>query len=496
MASRTRSRRQAEIELETDATIELQNDAPSDYESEPGYDRRTSEPPYQTDSSLTPVPETDLDEMEPRARTPQATAIQQAPGLPVLPAAGASQDQLLTFMQGVMNTMTESLRASQAANNSLLTSTLNLSNQNAGTANVAAPTRTVLYKMQDPPRYNGGHKELKRFLQALRANFASHSHLFPKGGPDHVQYAVTRLGTWKAHSNPTQRNLGIIDPLEWAEDLLSTNPECGEDFKLFAEELTNFFGDPDAARKAELQLLEARQRQGEPIRRYGQRLEAIFKETRLGSQKSPITSEDVYHLLLRNSMDQSLLWRTRATSNTKDGSFLSSKQLIERATMIETPNIEAANLKKGNFNTTTNTAPAEGGQVKTSGSGNPAGNCDKRQGNRKRKDKDEPVVASSTALVLHRNSKRGVSAPSSLPVAPWVSVEVLKARKVAKQCFRYGDPDHHSPQCDRYAAYNRPPDETLAEASTSTSPNQISSGPPNKRPRKAGSSGASNQVKN
>ena len=185
MASGTRSRRQAEIELETDAIIELQNDAPSDDDSEPGYGRRTREPSYQTDSSLTPVPETDLDEREPRARTPQA------PALPVLPAAGASQDQLLTFMQGVMNTMTESLRASQAANNRLLTSTLNLSNQNASTANIVAPSRTVLYKMQDPLRYNGGHKELKRFLQALCANFTSHSHLFTTGGSDHVQYAVT-----------------------------------------------------------------------------------------------------------------------------------------------------------------------------------------------------------------------------------------------------------------------------------------------------------------
>ena len=69
MASGTHSRRQAEIELETDAIIELQNDAPSDYDSEPGYDRRTRQPSYQTDSSLTPVPETDLGEIESRAPT-------------------------------------------------------------------------------------------------------------------------------------------------------------------------------------------------------------------------------------------------------------------------------------------------------------------------------------------------------------------------------------------------------------------------------------------
>jgi hypothetical protein len=53
--------------------------------------------------------------------------------------------------------------------------------------------RPNIYKMVDPVRYCGGPKELDRFLDALHSNFTSHGHLFPRGGPDHVKYAISLL---------------------------------------------------------------------------------------------------------------------------------------------------------------------------------------------------------------------------------------------------------------------------------------------------------------
>jgi len=46
--------------------------------------------------------------------------------------------------------------------------------------------QSKIFKMVDPLRYCGGAKELDKFLETLRSNFASHKHLFPRGDPDQV----------------------------------------------------------------------------------------------------------------------------------------------------------------------------------------------------------------------------------------------------------------------------------------------------------------------
>jgi len=56
--------------------------------------------------------------------------------------------------------------------------------------------RPNIYKMVDPVRYCGGAKELDRFLNTLRSNFNSHGHPFPRGGPDHVKYAISQEQSW------------------------------------------------------------------------------------------------------------------------------------------------------------------------------------------------------------------------------------------------------------------------------------------------------------
>ena len=47
--------------------------------------------------------------------------------------------------------------------------------------------QSKIFKMVDPLRYCGGAKELDKFLETLRSNFASHKHLFPRVNPDQVK---------------------------------------------------------------------------------------------------------------------------------------------------------------------------------------------------------------------------------------------------------------------------------------------------------------------
>jgi hypothetical protein len=70
-------------------------------------------------------------------------------------------------------------------------------------------------KMVDPLRYCGGEKELVKFLETLRSNFASHKQLFPTGDPDQAKYAVSFLDTWNNHPDLTQRQTENMDPAEW-----------------------------------------------------------------------------------------------------------------------------------------------------------------------------------------------------------------------------------------------------------------------------------------
>jgi len=68
-----------------------------------------------------------------------------------------------------------------------------------------------IFKMVDPLRYCSGAKEQDKILETLRSNFASHKHLFPRGDPDQVKYAVSFLDTWNNHPDTTQRQTENTD---------------------------------------------------------------------------------------------------------------------------------------------------------------------------------------------------------------------------------------------------------------------------------------------
>jgi hypothetical protein len=57
--------------------------------------------------------------------------------------------------------------------------------------------------MLDLLLYCGGAKELDKFLESLRSNFASQKHLFPRADPNPVKYAVSFLDTWNNHPDMT-----------------------------------------------------------------------------------------------------------------------------------------------------------------------------------------------------------------------------------------------------------------------------------------------------
>jgi hypothetical protein len=87
-------------------------------------------------------------------------------------------------------------------------------------------TQSKIFSMVDPLQYSGGAKELDKFLETLRSNFASHKHLFPTGDPDQVQYAVSFLHTWNHHPDTTQGQTENTGPSEWARDLREAKDPC------------------------------------------------------------------------------------------------------------------------------------------------------------------------------------------------------------------------------------------------------------------------------
>jgi hypothetical protein len=79
--------------------------------------------------------------------------------------------------------------------------------------------QSKITKMVDPLWYCGWAKEQDKFLETLRTIFAFHRHLFPRGDPHQVKYAVSFLDTWNNHPDTTQRQTENTDSSKWASYL-------------------------------------------------------------------------------------------------------------------------------------------------------------------------------------------------------------------------------------------------------------------------------------
>jgi len=140
------------------------------------------------------------------------------------------------------------------------------------------PTQLKIFKMVDPVRYCGGAKEFDKFLESLRSNFDSHKHLFPKGGPDLVKYAISFLDTWNNHTDASQRQTENTDRSEWASDLRDDAHPCLQDFELFAQELMKMYGDKDRRLNSAMKAMqEYQQLSNESVRVYANRMKANWR---------------------------------------------------------------------------------------------------------------------------------------------------------------------------------------------------------------------------
>jgi len=101
------------------------------------------------------------------------------------------------------------------------------------------------FQMVEPLRDCGRAKELDKVLETLQSIFASHKHLFPRGDPNQVRYAVTVLETWDNHPDPTQRQTENSDPSKWASDQRESKDLCLDNFKLFTIELQKMYRDKE-----------------------------------------------------------------------------------------------------------------------------------------------------------------------------------------------------------------------------------------------------------
>jgi len=138
--------------------------------------------------------------------------------------------------------------------------------------------QSKICKTVEPLRYSGGAKQLDMFLETLRSNFASHKHLFPRGDPDQVKYAVSFHDTWNNHLDTTQRQTENTDQSEWASNLREAKDPCLEHFELFANELQKMYGDKarrlNSATKA---MKEYQQLPNKSVRIYANLLKANWR---------------------------------------------------------------------------------------------------------------------------------------------------------------------------------------------------------------------------
>jgi hypothetical protein len=134
--------------------------------------------------------------------------------------------------------------------------------------------------MNDPVRHCSGAKGLDQYLEALRSNFNSHDHLFPRGGPDHVTYMISLLDAWSNHQNAALTQTAMTDPAEWTGDLSVESDPCRQDFDLFSPEMAKGYGDKNRRRVAVITLMQGYiQLPKESVRAYGNCVKVNWRQS-------------------------------------------------------------------------------------------------------------------------------------------------------------------------------------------------------------------------
>jgi hypothetical protein len=192
--------------------------------------------------------------------------------------------------------------------------------------------QSKIFKIVDPLRYCGRAKELDKFLETLRSTFAFHKHLFPRGNPDQVMYAVCFLDTSNNHPDMTQRQTENIHPAEWASNQREAKDQCLDDFELFANELQKMYGHKDRRLNSGTKAMQGYQQlPNEAVRVYANRLKANWRR----AAWNLITHEVVLYDMVWAGLRHTLKMKVRPWISSGKDRFDTLDQLFDCATASE-----------------------------------------------------------------------------------------------------------------------------------------------------------------
>ena len=304
--------------------------------------------------------------------------------------------------------------------------------------------QSKIFKMVDPLPYCRGAKELDKFLETLRSNFASHKHLFPRGDPDQVKYAVSFLDTWNNHLDLTQRQTEDTDPAEWASDLREAKDSCLDDFELFANELQKMYGDKDRClNSATKAMQEYQQLPNEAVRVYANPLKANWRRAGWNLITHEVVPYDMAWVGRRHALKMNV---TPWISSGKDR-FETLDQLFDCAAASE---FKLDDKKPG------------GQQQQQWQRGESQKGGDKKRNFRPSISEPTENTSGNSNNSGTGNSKSGKSNKSSggsranLSPAPWLSKEIYESRKANRQCTRCRSGDHKTYLCTKYGKSSPP----------------------------------------
>jgi len=297
--------------------------------------------------------------------------------------------------------------------------------------------------MVDPLRYCGAVKELDKFLETLRSNLTSYKHLFPRGYPDQVKYAVSFLDTWHDHPDTTQRQTENTDSSEWPSDLREAKDPCLENFELFASELQKMHRDKDRrlnwATKA---MQEYQQLPNESVQIYANLLKASWRRASWSQIMHEVVLYDMEWVCGRHPLKM----KVRPWISTGKDRFDTLDQLFDCAAASE---FKPDDKKPGGQQQ----QPRQAGESPKGGD---------KKSNFRPSISEPAEYTSGNSNNSGGNSKSGKSNKSSggsrasLSQAPWLSKEAYESRKANRQCARCGSGDHKTYLCTTYSKTNPP----------------------------------------
>jgi hypothetical protein len=283
--------------------------------------------------------------------------------------------------------------------------------------------RPNISKMVDPVRFCGGAKELDQFLDSLRSNFNSHSHLFPHGGPDHVKYAFSLLDAWSNHQNLTLRQMAMTNPSEWAGDLSAQFDPCLQDFDIFSQEMAKVYGDKDRRRVEVITLMSGYiQLPRESVRAYANRLKANWRQDGWNLPKHEEVLYDIARAGLRNSLKHKVGPMTPAGGrfDTLDEFF--AKPAASDVTHVENKKPQQMQQQQ-----------QQQQQKQPTDSSSKGGKRGYQPSISEPADNTHSGKSGQSGSNKHGTSGGG-GQYSGLPLAPWVSTEIFEGRRSNGKC--------------------------------------------------------------